>query len=781
MRRLGWPLILLVGILFISAACGGGDDPTATGTAPPATPTQTPTEAVPDDAPSPTSPAEVSSGRYDWEIATVDGNGAKPSLDVDNQDNPHIAFMLEAMPGFVKHSVLRGGVWQTTTVAEGYFYGPLDVKVDDSGMPGIVWHNHDEEDAAYAILTDGTWDRQRIVNPGHDGWDVSLAFDPSGRPHIASIDPAQFGSRSTGVEYASLTDGSWTVEVVGSGPVPYEFGTTIVIDSQGRPHVAWFDEGAQDLMYAVKDGDSWIITTVDEAGDVGRFASLALNSQDLPSISYYESTSDSQGNIKLARWDGSVWDVEQVDSLDNVFLGFFGARKITSLIFDPDDNPILAYSDESVVKVASWNGDEWIIETAATAGQLPWGQQVSLAMDSIGALHLTFAEVTNKGGPGVSGSILYAQGTPKSQPFVSFQDKVTVDLFEVPWVNLGEHSVSLTEVIFDNFDGSFIELNYADQRTVENLRDAIQPIYNPQYGKADALPWLADDDLVIGFTSESDAFAYPISILTTHELVNDTIDGKPILVSYCPLCVSAVVYSRELEGETLLFGNTSALFETDLVMYDHETGSYWFQVLGESIVGDLTGQALTALPSRTMSWREWIDSYPDTYLLAAEDDQLFGSIYDRDFNYEFYAADLDNGLFPFPVSEDKLDGRLRASEIVITAEINSQVVVYPLGRIGDGVVNDQVGGEPVAVLSSGVTGSAFIARANGRDLTFQLSDGQYIDEETGSVWSMGGLALNGPMEGFKLQPAPSRRSFWFSIAGALPEFVLYLPEDLPAG
>jgi hypothetical protein len=182
-----------------------------------------------------------------------------------------------------------------------------------------------------------------------------------------------------------------------------------------------------------------------------------------------------------------------------------------------------------------------------------------------------------------------------------------------------------------------------------------------------------------------------------------------------------------------------------------------------------------------MSWGEWNDLYPDTYLLAAEGDQLFGSIYDREFDYEFYAADLDNGLFPFPVSEDKLDDRLRASEIVITAEIDSQVVVYPLARIGDGVVNDLVGGEPVVVFSTGAVGSAFIARADGQGLTFQLSDGQYTDEETGSFWSMGGVALEGPLEGFKLQLETSRRAFWFSIAGALPEFMLYLPEDLPAG
>ena len=90
---------------------------------------------------------------------------------------------------------------------------------------------------------------------------------------------------------------------------------------------------------------------------------------------------------------------------------------------------------------------------------------------------------------------------------------------------------------------------------------------------------------MIGFVSKTETFAYPVKILNLHEIVNDAIDGAPVLVSYCPLCASGVVYSRKLDGQVLIFGNTSALFEPDLVMYDHQTGSYWFQVIGEAIVG----------------------------------------------------------------------------------------------------------------------------------------------------------------------------------------------------
>ena len=93
----------------------------------------------------------------------------------------------------------------------------------------------------------------------------------------------------------------------------------------------------------------------------------------------------------------------------------------------------------------------------------------------------------------------------------------------------------------------------------------------PAYGALDALPWL-DDDLVLGYESGDDAYAYPINILNFHEIVNDTIGGVPVLITYCPLCFSGVVFNRELDGQALTFGNTSALFQPDLVMSEHQTG-----------------------------------------------------------------------------------------------------------------------------------------------------------------------------------------------------------------
>ena len=121
---------------------------------------------------------------------------------------------------------------------------------------------------------------------------------------------------------------------------------------------------------------------------------------------------------------------------------------------------------------------------------------------------------------------------------------------------------------------------------------------------------------MLGYESGDEAFAYPVNILNFHEMVNDVIGGDPVLITYCPLCVSGVVFSRAVDGQTLTFGNTSALYQSDLVMYDHQTGTYWFQVAGEAVVGTMTGSHLDSLPSATMPWGRWKSLHPDTPLLT---------------------------------------------------------------------------------------------------------------------------------------------------------------------
>ena len=253
---------------------------------------------------------------------------------------------------------------------------------------------------------------------------------------------------------------------------------------------------------------------------------------------------------------------------------------------------------------------------------LPQGMRLPRVLSSIRIFWLTTALLAAVacsqavGGPVPSSPTTTSQLSPTAVPETRSDPAPRSPTGPPPKVDSTIASVLLENVVFDTFDGGFMRLSEAGDSAIEGLRDRIVPVYEPRYDAVEGGDWLQDDDMVIGYASETDAYAYPVKILNLHEIVNDVIDGVPVLVSYCPLCASGVVYSRELDGQVMIFGNTSALYESDLVMYDHLTGSYWFQVIGEAIVGPLTGKRLKLLPSVTTTWGRWKALHAGTKVLS---------------------------------------------------------------------------------------------------------------------------------------------------------------------
>ena len=337
------------------------------------------------------------------------------------------------------------------------------------------------------------------------------------------------------------------------------------------------------------------------------------------------------------------------------------------------------------------------------------------------------------------------------------------------------HSVRLADIHFDNFAGGSVPLAEIGEEELLSLRDRIPPIDSPKYGPVDSGDWLAPDDLVLGYeATDGQAYAYPAKILNFHEIVNEELAGEPVLISYCPLCRSGVVYDRRFEGQLLSFGNTSALYQSDLVMYDQETLSYWFQVGGDAIVGELTGARLTALPSLMTTWQAWRDLHPDTLVLSR--DTGFQRPYERD-PFVGYEDILDTGGFPFPVTEAAEDDRLAASALVLGVELNGEARAYPIDELGDAATNDALGSERIVVFSraAGAAAAAFRAEVDGRALSFELQGGRFVDNETESEWSLTGEALSGPLAGQRLEPLPARTTFWFAYVAAFPEAGVYEP------
>ena len=399
-------------------------DATPAPTAPTPTPTSTPATVGATPAPTATQPPPTAGETapeqavFAWAIEEVD-RGAKPALALTSADVLYVAYMLEARSGFVKNAVRSGSSWVISTLAEGYFYGPLDIAIGPDDVAHVSYHDHQDlqfqsnlGDAAYAVK-DVEWSVTAVFDEGHDGWDNRIAIDAKGRPHISAIDPQDFDGN--GVEYYYKDEsGKWLVEGVGTGPLSYKYATSIAIDPQGSPHISYHDQKNKDLALASKDASGWTINVVDGDGETGMFSSMVIDIEGRFHISCFQKESSSSGAFKYATRNAAdqTWEIRQVDRLDKLTFGFVGARNITSVAVDGGGNPWIAYSDEKNLKLARWDGSSWQIETVVNAGSATTlGQLVSLKLDSKDQPHIAYFEVSSK--RPLDGVVKYAKGTPK--------------------------------------------------------------------------------------------------------------------------------------------------------------------------------------------------------------------------------------------------------------------------------------------------------------------------------------------------------------------------------
>lgn len=148
-------------------------------------------------------------------------------------------------------------------------------------------------------------------------------------------------------------------------------------------------------------------------------------------------------------------------------------------------------------------------------------------------------------------------------------------------------------------------------------RDRIPALNEPASLPAAGAPW-SDDEPVIGVHLGGESRAYPLAVLVWHELVNDELGGTPLLVSYCPLCGTALVFDRRLAGGTHRFGVSGLLYQSDLLMFDRESDSLWSQITAKAVTGPRRGERLTLVRSRIESWSAWRARHPDTTVLSPD-------------------------------------------------------------------------------------------------------------------------------------------------------------------
>jgi hypothetical protein len=262
----------------------------------------------------------------------------------------------------------------------------------------------------------------------------------------------------------------------------------------------------------------------------------------------------------------------------------------------------------------------------------------------------------------------------------------TLVVLGVLWPANGRADPNAWKSEWPNTDFSVASVDFAEILSGGPPKDGIPAIDNPIFDSVEdvAAKWdMGAQEPVITVEIGGDLKAYPLRVLMWHEIVNDSVGGVPVAVTYCPLCNSAVVFDRRVEGRVLDFGTTGKLRHSDLVMYDRQTESWWQQFLGEAIVGEMTGTMLGLVPVRVESFERFRARGSHGKVLVPNDPGLrrYGANpytrYDgRQRPYQFFQGDLPSGIPPLervvavgdeawslPLLRDK--GRIRHGDLIL--------------------------------------------------------------------------------------------------------------------
>lgn len=320
-------------------------------------------------------------------------------------------------------------------------------------------------------------------------------------------------------------------------------------------------------------------------------------------------------------------------------------------------------------------------------------------------------------------------------------------------------------------------------------KDGIPSIDDPRFVDVDAArEWIEPKEPVIVVEIGGDARAYPLQILTWHEIVNDRVGGRPVAVTFCPLCNASVVFDRRIDGQAVEFGTTGRLRKSDLVMYDRRTESWWQQFTGKGIVGTHAGRELQRIPSRLVAFRDFAAAHPDGRVLSRD------TGHEKPYGINPYGGYDSVGNNPFMLDEAP-DGRLPAMARVLGIETDRRSHVFPLTALAAAPLqNRELDGLPVVIIANRhlrsvldreriaesrtvPAANAYDRRLDGRVLEFSLQDGAIVDRQTGSHWNVLGEAVSGPLAGQRLEPAPGGVHFAFAWLAFRPESHVHQAGD----
>ena len=298
-------------------------------------------------------------------------------------------------------------------------------------------------------------------------------------------------------------------------------------------------------------------------------------------------------------------------------------------------------------------------------------------------------------------------------------------------------------------------------------KDGIPSIDNPVFAEVSDSDFVSDSDTVIGLHINGEAKAYPLFILVWHEIVNDRVGGMPVSVTYCPLCYTNQVFERIIDGQEVEFGTSGKLYNSNLLMYDRLTESYWSQALGLAVTGELSGYQLDLVPFDVIAWGDWKILHPDTTVLTTDT----GAI--RPYDTDPYGNYYTEPRIMFPVAHR--DDRLGLKEIIVGFTQDNIYKAYTQNDIESNVlINDSIGDTPILLVSLfSQNARSFDRTLDDNVLDFVFLDDAITDIQTNSQWDYNGLSVSGESAGKQLKRIPNEPGFWFEWVAFHPDTLLY--------
>ncbi|MFQ5671516.1 MAG: DUF3179 domain-containing protein [Nitrospinales bacterium] len=243
-------------------------------------------------------------------------------------------------------------------------------------------------------------------------------------------------------------------------------------------------------------------------------------------------------------------------------------------------------------------------------------------------------------------------------------------------------------------------------------KDGIPALLKPKFiAAAEAeTEHLKDSDRVLGLFLNGQAKAYPIKILNWHEIVNDRVGGQAVVISFCPLCGTGMVFDATIKGRQMTFGVSGLLYQSDVLLYDHQTESLWSQIKSQAVTGKMTDTRLVLLPSSYTTWGAWRKKHPDSLILST--DTGYRRNYYRD-PYEGYYTSPD-----IMFSVNNRSNLYHPKERVVGIEIGGKTKAYPFSELAKSkpMVKDTVGGVPVNIFYDNSSQTAVIRDRAGKEL-----------------------------------------------------------------